>query len=152
MRISRFLLVLGLLLPPAVTAIETPEFKLVDTLGDVVEVRCYAAMQLATTIVEGSQDSVGNKAFRRLAGYIFGDNHSQQKIAMTAPVMQSRTSDQAYEVAFVMPAALTEAPEPDSDLVRLEDRSLLVAVTTYKGGWSAKRYSEHLTMLSDTLA
>jgi|DEB0MinimDraft_6_1074348.scaffolds.fasta_scaffold44396_2 hypothetical protein len=152
MLISRLVLVLGLLTPPAVRAIETPEYELVDRLGKAVEVRCYPAMQLATTIVEGTQNSVGNKAFRRLAGYIFGDNQSQQKIAMTAPVMQSRTSERAYEVAFVMPAALTEAPQPDSSLVRLEDRSLLVAVTTYKGGWSARRYSEHLTLLSDALA
>jgi len=146
------LLVFGLLLTPAAAAIETPDFDVVDTLGETIEVRCYPAMQLATTVVEGPQGSVGNKAFRRLAGYIFGDNQAQQKIAMTAPVMQSRMSEQAYEVAFVMPAALTEAPEPDSSLVRLEARSLLVAVTTYKGGWSERRYSEHLAGLSDTLS
>ncbi|MEK9820993.1 MAG: heme-binding protein [Gammaproteobacteria bacterium] len=87
--LAALLLVFGLLLPSAAAAIETPDFDVVDTLGETIEVRCYPAMQLATTVVEGSQDSVGNKAFRRLAGYIFGDNQAQQKIAKTTPFNQS---------------------------------------------------------------
>ena len=73
--------------------------------------------------------------FRRLAGYIFGGNHgnanialtapvarqSGQKIAMTAPVSKSSDADGGSVVGFFMPAGWTmdTLPEPNDDEVSL---------------------------------
>jgi hypothetical protein len=36
---------------------------------------------------DGNDKKPGNKAFRILTGYIFGDNQSKTKIAMTSPLL-----------------------------------------------------------------
>ncbi len=50
------------------------------------EIRLYASYVVAETRVAGEYWPSLNEGFRRLAGYIFGGNRSQAKIAMTAPV------------------------------------------------------------------
>jgi len=52
------------------------------------EIRDYASHILAETLVEGSLEGAGNKAFKILFAYISGDNRSGKKMAMTAPVSQ----------------------------------------------------------------
>ena len=69
-------------------ATETPKFKLVEKAGP-VEVREYSAYVVAETEVAGEQGEVGNEAFSRLAGYIFGNNGGEKKLAMTAPVIRA---------------------------------------------------------------
>ena len=69
-------------------AIETPDYEVIDTLPDLVEVRKYAGATIASTTVASGIRESGNVGFRRLAGYIFGDNDLDKKIKMTAPVMQ----------------------------------------------------------------
>jgi len=43
--------------------------------------------------VDANYDKAGDITFRRLAGYIFGDNASRAKIRMATPVTQERTSE-----------------------------------------------------------
>ena len=72
------------------------------------EIRDYNTMVFVETAE--SQD-----AFNKLFGYISGENESEMKIPMTAPVY-SYWNESAVEImAFVMPAALTidEVPQPD---------------------------------------
>ena len=52
------------------------------------EMRDYAPHVVAETLVEGTLEEAGNKAFNRLFGYISGGNRSREKVAMTAPVSQ----------------------------------------------------------------
>ena len=49
------------------------------------ELRDYPAYVVAETVVDGTLEDAGNKAFGKLFGYISGKNRSQNKIAMTAP-------------------------------------------------------------------
>jgi len=82
---------------------EEPAYKLL-AMTDSLEIREYAPRIVAETLVEGEADAVRNEGFRRLAGYIFGDNRSQAKIAMTAPVAQS-SSKPSETIAMTSPVA-----------------------------------------------
>lgn len=113
---------------------EEPHY-LPTKLTDDVEIRRYGPRIAAETTVVGDEDRARNIGFRRLAGYIFGANHrdetiamtapvgqqSADKIAMTAPVAQSRTADDQWVIRFFMPSkwSMDTLPEPDDDKVRL---------------------------------
>lgn len=115
--------------------VQEPPFEVVSRDGD-IEVRRYPASLVAATVVEGSRAIALNEAFRRLAGYIFGGNRSQAKIAMTAPVAAQRSEkiamtapvsatpagDGRYRVTFSMPAEYTleTLPVPNDARVTLE--------------------------------
>ncbi len=70
-------------------AIEEPKYDVVLT-EDQYELRQYAPMLIAETVVEGDMDEASNKGFRLIADFIFGNNQvtsaASEKIAMTAPV------------------------------------------------------------------
>ena len=86
------------------------------------EIRDYEPHILLTTLETGSLSSAGNRAFSRLAAFIFGENQKSQKIAMTAPVLEQPSSD-GYSVSFVMPAdmRLEDMPAPNPPL-RIEQK------------------------------
>jgi len=75
------------------------------------EIRQYAPHLLVTKSMSGSLSAAGSNAFRYLAGYISGENADRQQIAMTAPVLQHKQPS-GYEVAFVMPDHMKDAPAP----------------------------------------
>ena len=52
--------------------------------------------------MEGPADQAGSQAFPLLAGYIFGKNKGERKLAMTAPVTQT-----AQPVKMAMTAPVT---------------------------------------------
>lgn len=112
---------------------EEPAFSVVGRVG-AVEVRQYAPRIAAETTVDGGEMEARSIGFRRLAGYIFGNNRSRAKIAMTAPVVQARQAipmtapvaqarDAAgrWTIQFFMPAkhAMETLPQPLDPAVRL---------------------------------
>src|SRR5690606_32462951 len=116
-------------------ATEEPAYNVVIQEG-AFEVRDYPALVAAEIAVTGSRDEASNTGFRALAGYIFGGNTRRQSIAMTAPVVQQRTTgetiamtapvtqsggDGAWVVRFVMPSDYTmeTLPTPNDARVRL---------------------------------
>ncbi len=66
---------------------EEPHY-LASKLTDRVEMRRYGPRIAAETTVAADDERARSIGFRRLAGYIFGANHRDEKIAMTAPVSQ----------------------------------------------------------------
>ena len=108
-------------------------------LIDGVEIRHYGPRIAAETTVAADEESARSAGFRRLAGYIFGGNHqdrriamtapvaeqvdqrTSQKIAMTAPVAQSLRGEEGWIIRFFMPAKWTmdSLPTPDDERVRL---------------------------------
>ena len=68
-------------------AIEEPHYVVIAQWDD-VEIREYAPHVQATTRLSGQFSKVGSAAFSDLGGYIFGNNKTREKIAMTAPVSQ----------------------------------------------------------------
>ncbi len=112
---------------------EEPAFSIVERVG-AVEVRQYAPRIAAETSVDGGEMEARSTGFRRLAGYIFGNNRSRAKvamtapvaqakeaIAMTAPVAQARGASGQWTIRFFMPAKYTmeTLPQPLDPAVRL---------------------------------
>lgn len=93
-------------------AAEEPDFEVLAEEGE-FQVREYGELLVAQTEVEGDYDEVGSVAFRRLAGFIFGDNEAAQKVAMTAPVLQEESIDgTSQEIAMTAP--VLQAPAEGS--------------------------------------
>lgn len=119
------------------------------------ELRRYPQHVVAeTTVGNASFEDAGNRAFRSLVGYINGENTRRQSIAMTAPVVQTGGTD-GYVVAFVLPAAMTEAdaPVPARPEVRLRTvPERLVAAARFSGRWTHESWERHRDELLARLA
>ena len=127
---------------------EEPRYRVIDRAG-AFEVREYGPRIAAETSVPGGEMGARSTGFRRLAGYIFGDNRPRAKIAMTAPVAQEKETIAMtapvvqsgggagpWTIRFFMPAKYTMAtlPEPTNPAVRLvEVPGETVAVLRYAG-------------------
>jgi hypothetical protein len=117
MRQQIFLLLL-LILGSSAMAVEEAKFEVLvqDTK---FEVRRYAAVIVAETLVDGDMDVASGKGFRTIADFIFGNNKApisdaSSKIAMTAPVtMEPQT--QSSKIAMTAPVSV----QPASDGVNL---------------------------------
>lgn len=148
-------------------AIEEPEFEVVQRL-DAVEIRQYAPYVVAEVTVTGPADSAGNRAFPLLAGYIFGKNKGERKMAMTAPVTQTPTPvkmamtapvtqapvAEGHLVQFVLPKGVTldTAPEPLDPRVKIREvPAHRVAAVRFSGFWSEDNYQRHLSQLTTGL-
>lgn len=110
---------------------ETPAYTVDATDGD-YELRTYPPHIAAEVTVSGSRDAAINAGFRVLAGYIFGGNEAQAKVAMTTPVTQSQKiamttpvtqaqTDQGWTVQFMMPSLYTldTLPKPKDSRIRI---------------------------------
>jgi len=136
----------------AALAIESLGYQVLDEYEH-FEVRLYDAHLLATVEVDGDFEKAGNSAFRDLFDYIQGDNATNEKIAMTAPVIQEPT-EPGWKVSFVMPGSFDPATLPapaDATVSVNEEAALRMAAITYSGNWSRKRYLKHETLLQQHL-
>jgi hypothetical protein len=162
---------LSLLATSSAMAIEEPSFRVLEHDG-AFELREYAPYVVAETRVEAEFESAGNAAFQRLFRYISGNNVAQQKIAMTAPVTQSRSeaggekiamtapvtqvaAGDGYRVAFTLPASYTLETAPTPLDRTIEIRAVpaqLVAGWRYSGRWTESNYREHESELRAAIA
>jgi len=165
-RVAGFAAIVALLTSPAAMAIEEPKFKVLEKDGG-FELRQYAAHVVAETRVEADFEDAGSIAFRRLFRYISGNNVSQQKIAMTAPVTQSRgekiemtapvsqvADGRAFLVAFTLPSTYTlaTAPKPLDPTVQIREvPAQLMACWRYSGRWTAGNYRDNDMLLREHL-
>ncbi|CAN5718974.1 heme-binding protein [soil metagenome] len=140
---------------------DEPNYEVERTLGT-LEIRRYAPQITArTTVSAETYDEALQQGFRRLAGYIFGDNFNGEKLAMTATVHQraagneklsmtspviTQHSAQGYELAFVMPSgrALASLPTPNNSSVELaEVPERRVAVLKFRGRYRGAEVEQH---------
>ena len=130
-------------------AIEEPEYQMEKAWdAEQIEIRAYAARVMAVT--DMAEDP--NGGFRVLAGYIFGGNAEEQKIAMTAPVQQSMAGEK--EMAFMIPAeyALEDLPEPEDQRVSFREAPAYTAAVIQFSGWaSAEKADENWQQLRQFL-
>ena len=115
-------------------AIEEPVYEVEKAWeAEQIEIRAYAPRVMAVTGMDEDSDS----GFRVLAGYIFGGNAEEQKIAMTAPVQQSMAGEK--EMAFMMPAEYTleDLPEPEDQRVSFREAPAYTAAVLQFSGWAS---------------
>ena len=120
-------------------AIEEPAYTVEQAWEtEQIEIRVYAPRVMAVTGM--NEDSDGG--FKVLAGYIFGGNAEEQKIAMTAPVQQSMAGEK--EMAFMMPAeyALEDLPEPEDQRVSFREAPAYTAAVIQFSGWASAEKSD----------
>jgi hypothetical protein len=125
-------------------ALEEPEYTVLEQSDD-WELRLYEPYIVAETRVEGNLRQTGNRAFRILAGYIFGDNEPGERMAMTAPVISEPNGDGASVYQFVMESAydMDSLPVPNDARVTLRELpARLVAALTFSGTWNEARIDE----------
>jgi hypothetical protein len=114
------------------------------------QIRNYRAILIAETLVQGQFDSVGKKAFRILADYIFGYNASNTKIAMSVPVLTQPCPESGFIVQFAMLGDLNirNIPQPLDPRVQIRELSpCRMAALVYSGSWSEANFVEKRNQL-----
>lgn len=155
------------MMPSSSQAIEEPAYTTLSTFPE-FEIRQYAAYTVAEVLIPGSASDAGSRAFPILAGYIFGKNKGERKLAMTAPATQTAAPTKLKMTApvtqtaaaggmlvqFVLPKGtnMENAPEPIDPRVMLREvPPMRLAVIRYSGFWSEANYDKHLTKLREEM-
>jgi hypothetical protein len=111
MTVLAVLFAISQLYSPIAGGTEEQAYTVVERYGP-LEVRHYPQALMATVeIPDTAYRSGSGTGFRRLAGYIFGDNDAGENIAMTAPVHMQNDQGR-MRMSFVMPAERSREPMP----------------------------------------
>ncbi len=119
------------------------------------ELRYYPPATFAT--VKSSAKSyreLSGSGFRKIAGYIFGDNESSTKIAMTSPVHMD-INEKESSMSFVMPSNydVKSLPKPNDARVEIHQTPGEYAAVIEFGGFandaSIRKHAEELKQLLD---
>lgn len=123
-------------------AVEEPSYQVLQTESP-FELRRYSGFIVAETELTGDFDSASRMGFRRIAGYIFGDNQAEnggnRKIAMTAPVTVE-PRDGGWRLHFVMPSqeSLSTLPKPMSSEVAIRQVPAHDVAAIRFSGWTTE--------------
>ena len=155
---------------PIMSNVEQPAYDVVQSDG-AIEIRQYAPRLVAYVTVPGAREDAIGDGFSLLADYIFGNNKAAAKIAMTAPVQQTQSSEQikiamtapvqqsasadGWRVQFIMPAEYTREtlPEPVNKQVQIEQiGSQTQAAIRFSGSGTNENVMKHEEKLRAYLA
>ena len=135
---------------------------------DNIQIRLYANSLIAQTTTSGDYKKSGNQGFKRLAGYIFGNNQSNQKIEMATPVIETDASEKIamtvpvyqeetnnlWTMTFVLPSKYTldTIPKPtDSNVVVKKLAEKKVATIRYSGLSNTRKLQQKTLQLQQWL-
>ena len=144
---------------------EEAKYSVIRTDGN-FEVRSYDSHILAEILVSSDFEGAGSEAFKPLFDFISGNNISQKKISMTAPVSQQNAgqaiamtspvgqvgSGNSWVVSFMMPSDFTldTLPKPLNSNVTLRlVPARYIASVKYSGFWSHNKYQAHYDKLNE---
>jgi SOUL heme-binding protein len=151
--------------------IEEPKYTVIEKIDPQTEIRLYAPRIAAeVTVTKTNGQRTENAAFGKLAAYIFGDNTTNSKIDMTAPVERAGT-DKSSKIAmtapvdvrndaetmtmrFFMPSEynLGNLPQPNDKTIKIISLpEHLVAVRHYSGFTNEENIKEQQAKLVDSL-
>lgn len=118
---------------PIMSDVEQAKYTVVQTDDD-FEIRDYAPSLAAEVEVSGDRKEAISEGFKTIADYIFGNNQSSDKVAMTAPVIQEQSQTiamttpviqegdgKSWQVRFIMPSQYTleTLPKPNNASVKI---------------------------------
>ena len=143
-------IVITLLMSFASKRIEKQKYRVIKKEKE-FEIRYYPPAIFATTRSSAkSYRELGNSGFRKIAGYIFGNNESSAKIAMTAPVHMD-INEKGSSMSFVMPSEYTldKLPRPVDDRIELRESPAVYMAAIEFGGYASdqkiKQYADQLS-------
>jgi hypothetical protein len=142
--------------------VEQMDYKLVSQKGD-IEIRNYPPVILAEVEVSGERRQAIREGFKILADYIFGNNTSNKKMEMTAPVTNELSEKMAmtapviqeqhmgkWKVRFVMPKkySFETLPKPNSkDVTLIQLPARRFAVIRFSGLADDENILQHTKQL-----
>ncbi|MFE3868014.1 SOUL family heme-binding protein [Flavobacterium sp. LS2P90] len=104
---------------------------------DAFEIRSYEASLFTSVQLTGNKyKDTSSQGFSILAGYIFGGNEKNEKIAMTSPVAMSLGD--SMTMMFMVPKKFKKEmlPQPNQSQIKFrEEPAKIVAAITF-GGWA----------------
>ena len=118
---------------PIMSDVEQAKYTVVQTDDD-FEIRDYVPSLAAEVEVSGDRKEAISEGFKTIADYIFGNNQSSDKVAMTAPVIQEQSqtiamtapviqegNGKSWKVRFIMPSQYTveTLPKPNNASVKI---------------------------------
>lgn len=116
--------------------IESYPYTVIQEYGD-FEIRQYeASLFTSVTMPTDKYEEASGKGFSALAGYIFGGNDRNEKIAMTSPVAMSL--EDSMTMMFLVPKAYKkeDLPKPNTESITITEMpAKKVAAITF-GGWA----------------
>ena len=126
----------------------------VEKKYDDFEIRQYqASLFTKVTLPPSNYKNSSGMGFRMLAGYIFGGNEREEKIAMTSPVAMSL--EDSMTMMFMVPRSysMQDLPKPNDHKVKFhEEPQKRVAAITF-GGWANdEKIEEHKSLLVQALS
>lgn len=151
----------------AMAKYETPAYQVLEKSGK-IEIRAYQPYLIAEVLVGGERNKAANTAFEILAGYIFGANVTQKKMAMTAPVTQQQSqkiemtapmtqtsANGQWKVKFMMPSSFTleTLPKPNNDAIILrQEPEKKAAAIRFSGTWGTRNLAKNKKKLDAFLS
>ena len=132
---------------------EQAPFEILKVDGG-IEIRSYKPQTRASISVTGEFKEAYKEAFNGLAGYIFGNNKTGEKIQMTTPVLLQETASKEWTMSFILPQQFVTqtAPKPEDNRILLEDYPLhLLASISYAGINNEEKINEYSGILKKWL-
>lgn len=143
-----------------------PDYLVLASDSD-LEIRAYAAIVVAETVVQGPRKEALSEGFRILADYIFAKSRDGEVLPMTVPVLQDGGNPLATEppvfddmveggwrMRFVVPEgrAPADLPRPPSGVELVEIAPRRVAAVRFGGVADDDRLTDHEDRLRGWLA
>ena len=113
------------------------------------EAALFSSVKLGT---KGYNES-SSEGFRILAGYIFGDNETKEKISMTSPVTMELGD--TSKMMFMVPKSynLASLPQPKNNKIVFEKQEEKIFAAIRFNGWANdKKIAQYQSILKEALA
>jgi hypothetical protein len=104
---------------------------------DAFEIRSYEATLFSSVkLSTNTYKDASSKGFSILAGYIFGGNEKNEKIAMTSPV--SMSLEDSMTMMFMVPKKFKKEtlPQPNQSQIKFREEPAKTAAAISFGGWA----------------
>lgn len=132
---------------------DPPKYLILKKWGN-FEIRQYEPRAIAEIAIQNDFEEAIKEGFNLLAAYIFGQNATKSKIAMTAPIEQRKDAQKNWLIAFNMPASykITDLPSPKNPRILLKqiERQKRAALV-FSGFCTEKKVAQNTSLLLELI-